>query len=59
MNDSKKASEGVWQTYVLLPGSDVPESGSRTEIVVTPSQCLRVQVRETEDGRLEFRKVEA
>ncbi len=29
--------------YVLLPGSDVPAFGSKTEIMITPKRTLRVR----------------
>ncbi len=29
-------------TFALLPGDDVPESGARTEVLVTPTRVLRV-----------------
>ncbi len=48
-------STNDWQSFVLLPSGDVPIAGSRTEIVVTPSECLRVQVKVGADGVLEFR----
>lgn len=56
MSDTKANEQAGWQSFVLLPADDVPRTGSRTEIVVTPKRCLRVQVRETKDGRLEFRR---
>jgi hypothetical protein len=30
-------------TYVLLSGADVPAFGSKTEIMVSPKNCLRVE----------------
>ena len=45
----------TWQSFVLLPGADVPRSGSRTEVIVNPSRCLRVEVRLGRDGNLVFR----
>ena len=53
--DRKKRLDSEWRSFVLIPDSDVPRSGSRTEIVVTPRQCLRVMARITDDGRVEFR----
>ena len=47
-----------WRSYVLLPADDVPRAGSRTEIVVTPNECLRVDVRVGDDGLLQFKLVE-
>ena len=33
---------GPWKNYVLVPSDDVPLAGSRTEVLVTPSEGLRV-----------------
>lgn len=54
MDDKRDVQQG-WESYVLLPATDVPQSGSRTEIIVTPSRCLRVEARVLPDGRLELR----
>ena len=40
--------------YVLLPAADVPRTGSRTEIVVTPGDCLRVVARACAQGHVLF-----
>jgi hypothetical protein len=42
------------QSFVLLPGDDVPMAGSRTEIVVSPNECLRVNALACENGHLSF-----
>ncbi len=48
-------SADQWRDFVLLPASDVPMAGSRTEIIVTPSDCLRVEAKVGSDGLLLFR----
>ena len=48
---------GEWERFVLLPDEDVPVSGSRTEIVVQPSRCRRVEMRACPAGHLSFRAV--
>ncbi len=47
---------GQWTAYVLLPADDVPQSGSRTEIVVSPGQCLRVLARSCKEGHVALRR---
>ena len=54
-NGDQAKTQGEWQSFVLLPSADVPMAGSRTEIVVTPNECLRVQVKVGPDGVLQFR----
>ncbi|HIA01159.1 MAG TPA: hypothetical protein EYN66_04515 [Myxococcales bacterium] len=49
-----EAKQEVLGTFVLLPADDVPMAGTRTEIVVSPNQCLRVKVIRTEKGQLLF-----
>ncbi len=49
-----EAKQIVLGSFVLLPADDVPMAGTRTEIVVSPNQCLRVQVIRTEQGQLLF-----
>jgi len=34
---------GPWKTYALVPSDDVPLAGSRTEVLVTPADSLRVR----------------
>lgn len=38
----KKAMVLLEGEYVLLPGSDVPAWGSKTEVMITPKKSLRV-----------------
>ena len=49
-----EAQQNVLGSFVLLPADDVPMAGTRTEIVVSPNQCLRVKVIRTEQGQLLF-----
>lgn len=51
----REATSSHWGDFVLIPAEDVPQSGSRTEIVVTPSRCLRVRARIGPDGDLILR----
>ncbi len=57
-NKDKTNDLQQWRNYVLLPAEDVPRSGSRTEIVVTQSECLRVEIRVGDDGLLQLRLAE-
>ena len=45
---------GAGHQYVLLPADDVPVSGSRTEILVTPGRALRVTARICPAGHVSF-----
>ncbi len=46
---------GDWRPFVLLPADDVPASGSRAEIMVSPKRCLRVEARACKQGHLALR----
>lgn len=43
--------------FALLPSEDVPEIGSRTEIVVTPTRALRVTALGCACGHIELTRL--
>jgi len=45
--------------YVLLPGRDVPTFGSKTEIMVTPRETLRVRAYRCENPACKYIEIYA